>query len=149
MTADLCPREDELLDALGRGFVGAELTAHVDECASCGEIRLIAGGLLDVRGDAVHHAPVPSAGTMLWRMHMRKRHDAQAAARRTLLVGQAVTLAVALTLTLSLFGANLVAGAREALASLPSLRIGTPLLLAIAMTALLAPLAGWAVVRQK
>ena len=30
-----CIRESELLDALGRGFVGDELNGHVASCESC------------------------------------------------------------------------------------------------------------------
>ena len=149
MNAAICPREDELLDALGRGFVGAELSAHVRECASCRELHLVAGGLLDLRNDAVSHAPIPASGTMLWRMHMRKRHDAQAATRRALFAGQALTLLVAVALTLAIFGADIVEGARAARATLASVHVSTPILLVIASSLLIAPIAGWVAVRGK
>jgi hypothetical protein len=146
-----CHREDELLDALGRGYVGAELQAHIDACTPCHELHLIAGGLLDVRTDVVTHAPIPTSGTMLWRMHMRKRRDAQAATRRTLLVGQALSLIVAIGLALAFFGSEIAYGVREGIALLQELpvdNVNVPLVLAIAMSVLLAPIAGWMMVRS-
>ena len=94
--ANACPREDELLDALGAGFIGDELESHITTCTACGELRLVAGALLGERVQAVTEAALPSSGTMLWRMQMRRRQEAQSAARRSLLIGQAVTLAAAL-----------------------------------------------------
>lgn len=148
MNANSCPREDELLDALGRGFVGDELAAHVRECASCGELHLVAGALLDERVEAMSDAHVPSAGTMLWRMQRRLRVDAQATARRTLLIGQALTLAIGVTVTVLLFGADVAAVAVEARQFLTSIKV-TPLILAIATSILLAPIAGFVAIRQK
>ena len=146
MRTDVCHREDELLDALARGFVGPELSEHVAACESCSEIRLVAGGLLDERVDAIAESPVPSAGTMLMRMQMRHRQEAQAAARRSLLIGQAVTLAVALGLTMTIFGSDLVFEARQVVAAI---KVSTPLLLAAATYILAAPIAGWVAIRQK
>ena len=133
-----CEREDELLDALGAGYVGAELESHVSSCASCSELRSVAGALLDDRAMAMMEAPVPSSGTMWWRMRLRQRQEAAATAQRSLLIGQAVTLAVAITLLVAFFG-NEVA----------TIRVSTPVLLAIATTLLAAPIAGWVAVRAK
>lgn len=146
MTNQVCPREDELLDALGRGFLGAELEAHAAACAACSEVRLVAGALLDDRIEAIREAPVPSAGTMWWRMQIRQRQEAQALARRSLLIGQAVTLAIATTLMVVLLGADVAVGVREAFASL---HLSTPVLLVLATWALAAPIAGWVAIRQK
>lgn len=141
-----CHREDELLDALGRGLVGPELDAHVTACVSCSELRLVAGALLDDHREAMLHAPIPTSGTMLWRMHMRMRHDAAATARRSLLIGQAVTLAIALTLAIAFFGSDAAFGIRGVVASV---RTSMPLLYAIAAWLILAPLAGWVAIRSK
>jgi predicted anti-sigma-YlaC factor YlaD len=146
MNADRCRREDELLDALGRGFVGAELAAHIAECPSCAEVHLVAGAFFEERVDAITEAPVPSAGTMLWRMQMRQRREAQATARRSLLVGQAATLVVAIALVVALFGADLAIGIREVVSTI---RLSTPLLLALAAWVLAAPIAGYVAIRQK
>lgn len=144
--AHACPREDELLDALGAGFIGEELESHIRTCAACGELRLVAGALLDERVQAVTEAALPSSGTMLWRMQMRRRQEAQATARRSLLIGQAVTLAVAIVLVFTLLGGNL---AGEAVNVIASIKLSTPLLLAVAAWLLAAPIVGWVLIRQK
>jgi predicted anti-sigma-YlaC factor YlaD len=146
MTAELCPREDEMLEALERTFVGAELKEHVASCPSCRELHLLAGALLDDRAQTMLEAPVPSAGTMWLRMRVRRRHDAEATARRSLLIGQAATLFVALVLVLSFFGADVAIGVRDLVATI---RLSTPLLLALATSVLAAPIAGWVAIRQK
>lgn len=141
-----CPREDELLDALGRGFVGPELSDHVANCASCGELHLVAGALLDDRRQAITEAAVPSSGSMWWRMQMRQRHETVERARRSLVIGQALTLMIAIGLLVSLFGVDIATGMRGVIASI---RINTPILLALATCILLAPIAGYVTLRQK
>lgn len=141
-----CEREDELLDALGVGFIGEELESHIASCAACAELRLVAGALLDERVQAVTEAALPSSGTMLLRMQMRRRQEAQATARRSLLIGQAVTLAAAVVLVFTLLGGNL---AGEAVNVIASIKLSTPLLLAVAAWLLAAPIAGWVLIRQK
>jgi hypothetical protein len=145
MNAPACPREDELLESLGNGFVGAELASHAEVCATCSELRAVAAALLDERGTAAIEAVVPASGTMWWRLQIRRRSDAQAAARRVLFVGQAVTLGVAAVVTAVLFGAQIGTAVRTFIATLP---LNTPLLVAGA-SLLLAPLAGWVAIRQK
>jgi hypothetical protein len=146
MSPATCPREDELLDALARGFVGDELEAHAASCPACGELRAVAGALLDERAQAMLEAPVPSAGTMWWRLRIRRQLEAEAAARRSLLIGQAVTLAVAIGLVLAFFGAELAAAVRGLIATV---RLSTPLLLGLAGWILAVPIAGWVALRQK
>ena len=141
-----CPREDELLDALGRGFVDRELDAHAAGCADCGELRLVAGSLLDDRAAAMIEAPIPTAGTMWWRMRLRQRHEAEATARRSLLIGQLATVAVAIALLLSFFGTDLAVEIRHAATMI---RLSTPMLLLLATWLAAAPIAGWMAVRQK
>lgn len=141
-----CPREEELLDALGAGFIGDELESHIATCAACRELRLVAGALLDERVQAVSEAELPSSGTMLWRMQMRRRQEAQAAARRSLLIGQAVTLAASVVLVFVLLGSHL---AGEAVNVIASIRLSPPLLLAVAVWLLAVPIAGWVLLRQK
>jgi predicted anti-sigma-YlaC factor YlaD len=144
--ANVCPREDELLDALGAGFLGEELESHITTCAACGELRLVAGALLDERVQAVTEAALPGSGTMLWRMQMRRRQEAQSTARRSLLIGQAVTLAAAVALVFTLLGGHLVG---EAVNVIASIKLSTPLLLAVAIWLLAAPIAGWVLIRRK
>ena len=145
MTAP-CTREDELLDALGRGFIGPELEAHVTACAACSELRLVAGALLEDRVESVRKAAVPSAGTMWWRMKIRQRQEAHTRARQALLIGQAATLLIALGLTGALLGPEITSVVRSAMATI---HLTTPMLLAVGSSIVLAPLAGWVALRQK
>jgi predicted anti-sigma-YlaC factor YlaD len=140
-----CIRENELLDALGRGYVGEDLAAHAAQCEPCSELHLVATALLDDRAHAIAEAPVPSSGTMWWRMQMRRRQEITMAARRSLLLGQAATLLVAMTLAGVLFGGELVAGVFDIVTAL---RVGTPMLLGITMWVLALPVAGWLVARK-
>lgn len=144
MSTQICPRESELLDALARGFVGGELEEHSAACGACSELRLVAGALLDDRSDAMHEAPVPAAGGVWWRMRMRHRREAEATARRSLLIGQAMTLGVAITLVVFFFGVDVVATLQHA-----ARVAGKPLLLAFATLLLIAPIGGWVAYRQK
>ena len=146
MSANVCVREDELLDALGAGYIGEDLESHVSACAACSELRLVAGALLDERVHAATEAALPSSGTMLFRMQRRRRQEAQAIARRSLLIGQAVTLFAAVALVFTLLGGNL---AGEAFDVIMSIKLSTPLMLAVATWLLAAPIAGWVLIRQK
>jgi predicted anti-sigma-YlaC factor YlaD len=144
MSAELCSREDELLDALGRGYVGPELTEHVQSCASCSELHLLAGALLDDRQQAIAEAPVPAAGTVWWRMRMRHRREAEATARRSLFVGQAVTLTIAIAVLVSIFGADVASSVRQLAGTI---HLSTKMLFILATFLLAAPLAGWMAIR--
>ena len=149
MNAQQCHREDELLDALGRGFVGAELDSHIASCDACSELRLVAGALLADRADAVMTAPVPASGTMWWRMQLRQRQEAASTARRSLLVGQAVTLLIAVGLVILFLGADVAGELREARNVLATIRVSTTILIAVATWAIVTPIAGWVAIRQK
>jgi hypothetical protein len=140
-----CDRENELLDALDRGYIGAELESHVQWCDDCGELHAVAGALLDDRATAIAESGVPSAGTMLFRLRLRARQEAQATSRRALLIGQVATLLVALTLVITFFGRE----ARSVVTLFGSIPLGTPLLIVLAIWLIAAPVAGWAAVRGK
>jgi len=146
LNAERCQREEELLDALGRGYVGPELDAHTLSCDPCGELRLVAGALLDDKAHTMAEAPVPTAGTMWWRMRMRHRREAEATARRSLVIGQAVTLVIAIALVVTFFGEETAVAVRHLVAML---RVNSLLLYAILTSVLLAPIAGWVAIRQK
>jgi hypothetical protein len=151
--ATKCDREDELLDALGRGYVPAEIEAHVAGCAACSELRLVAGALLDDRAAAMLEAPIPSAGSMWWRLRVRHRHEAEAAARRSLLIGQAVTLAVAIGLVVAFFGSDLAMFGSDVASTartvVTAIRWSAPILLGAATWIIGAPIAGWVALRRE
>jgi len=144
--SERCPREAEVLGGLGRGFLGLDLEAHLRDCEPCRELHLVAGALLTERAEAIAEAPVPSAGTMWWRMRLRHRQEAQATARRALLVGQALSLAVALALLLSLLGPGVLHGLRQLFADA---RLGALLLLAVVTLLVAVPIGGWLALRGK
>ena len=146
MNANRCHFEDELLEALGRGFIGPELEAHVASCTSCNELHMVAGAFLDDRAMAMMEAPVPSSGTMWWRMQLRVRQEAESRARRSLLIGQAATLMVALGLVIAFFGTDMAVEVRQIIMTI---RVSTPLLLIAAISMLGVPIAGWVAVRGK
>lgn len=146
MSADRCLREDELLDALARGFVPADLGEHVVDCLLCSELQRVAAAVLDDRVHAMAEAPVPSAATMWWRVQSRERQMAQARARRSLLIGQAATLSVAVALTLALFGSDVVTSVA---AMISAIHLSTPLLLVIGTALLLAPVGGWVAITER
>jgi predicted anti-sigma-YlaC factor YlaD len=146
LSAENCQRQDELLDALGRGYVGPELDAHTLSCDACGELRLVAGALLDDKSHAMSEATVPSAGTMWWRMRMRHRREAEATARRSLAIGQAVTLMIAVALAATFFGAEVKVAVQHLVGMA---RQNSVLLYAILTSILVAPIAGWVAIRQK
>jgi predicted anti-sigma-YlaC factor YlaD len=146
MNAERCSREDELLDSLGRTFIGPELESHLSGCAPCSELRLVAGAFLDDRAQAMTEAHVPSSGTMWWRMRVRYRQEMEARARRSLYLGQAATLLVAIGLVVSFFGSDVALEVRHLMSTI---RLSTPLLLIAATWALAVPIAGWVAIRQK
>ena len=82
-------------------------------------------------------------------MQIRHRHEVQAAARRSLFVGQAATLVIALILVGAFFGVELTAGLREIVAAV---RLSTPLMVTVGawlLLLLVAPIAGYVAIRQK
>ena len=149
MNADIlrrCEREDELLDALSNGFVPAELSDHARGCLSCAELQLVAGAVLDERSAAIREAAVPTARAMWHRIRIREQQEAQAAARRSLMIGQAGTLAVAVALIAVFYGSEVAMGVRDAM---QSIRVSTPFALLLGWWLVAAPVAGWVALRQR
>jgi hypothetical protein len=70
-------------------------------------------------------------------------------ARRSLLVGQAMTLAIGLVLALVALGAELTVGLRKLAGLLLAADLGAPLLVVLGAWLLLAPLVGWLAIRQE
>lgn len=146
MSSDRCVREEELLEALIRGYLAADLGAHVAGCSACSELRLVAGAVRDDRVGAMAEAPVPSAATVWWRVQLRERQRREARARRSLMIGQAATLSVAVVLILALFGPDVFSGVTKMIATLG---LSTPMLLAIGIAVSLAPIGGYLAIAEK
>lgn len=144
MRNDVCLFEDELIDAIGRGFLGSDLEEHIAECEPCAELHLVAGAVLADRAEMIAEAPVPPSGRVWWRMRLRQRQEAEGKARRSLVVGQALTLAVAVSVLIFLFGGDIVVAAREAFYAIKF----SALLLAAAAVVLMVPIGGWYALRH-
>jgi len=87
MIAFRCGREDDVLDALSAGrwpdAVDPELRAHVEECAECRDLVVVAEALVDDRRENEAHADLPSSGAVWWRMQLRAEREAKEAAEKT------------------------------------------------------------------
>jgi predicted anti-sigma-YlaC factor YlaD len=129
-----CPREAEILRAVeARHWPGRcddDLRAHAASCPDCADLADVATALLDARELAVHAAHVPPSGAVWWRTQMRARQEAARAARRVISVVQAAAVLVALVAVF------LIAGP-----ALPAIHWSLPLIAALALPLVLAPVA--------
>jgi hypothetical protein len=86
-----CPREAEVLDAVGFDRWSDELRQHADGCEVCRELAMVATVFHDEREEAWREARLPTSGQVWWRANTRARAEAAAAAARpiTMLQGLA------------------------------------------------------------
>ena len=95
MSRHLCPREQEVVDAMlpqGRLPEASELQQHVAGCESCRELHEVMAML---RPDHAlsEEASLPSAGQIWWRAAVRARMEAARAAARPVAWAQGATAA--------------------------------------------------------
>lgn len=95
MNRHLCPREQEVVDAMlpeGRLPEASELQQHVAGCESCRELHEVMAML---RPDHAlsEEAGLPSAGQIWWRAAVRARMEAARAAARPVAWAQGATAA--------------------------------------------------------
>ena len=95
-----CQFEQDLLDALAANRwparADAALCAHVNTCAICSDVLVIAAAFLEERESPDPGAAVPSASAVWWRSQIRAREEsARLAARPIALFQAAATLCVA------------------------------------------------------
>lgn len=169
LSRDECSREPELLEAIaaGRWPDGAveELRAHVATCPGCKDLASVATAFADDTIVAVRNAPIPSAAVMWWRVHRRAEAESRRTAGRTLTLVQTATLAATIIGVLSILGGlalmqdwhlwfdaarrTLGDGTSNLLWSLRSTEWNKPLLIAVATTLLLAPVAAYFVIARE
>ncbi len=149
-----CDREGDIIEALAAGRsidADGELRKHVQQCAACADLALVAGDLLEDRRSLMRDAAIPGAGLVWWRAMMRARQDeARAAMRRARLVQVGLVL-VSLIVAVTLIGGRIAAHDFQAvLAAAPSgfSGLGVPLL-AFAAWLILAPVAVYFVVSEE
>jgi hypothetical protein len=95
MSRHLCPREQEVVDAMlpeGRLPEASELQQHVAGCASCRELHEVMAMLRPDHALA-EEASLPSAGQIWWRAAVRARMEAARAAARPVAWAQGATAA--------------------------------------------------------
>ena len=101
-----CPREQEVFDAIATGRwperSDAELRSHVSACASCGDLAMVAGPLIEARDAAWQDARVPASGTVWWRAQMRARREAARKAARPMTLVQAAGALAGIALLVAL-----------------------------------------------
>ena len=141
MIANECRREPDVLEAVQVGRCDDDLRLHIDSCTSCGDLFEV-GTLLFAEGrSTAREARVDSSGLAWWRIQLRLRREAARTADRALTTVQAASLAIAVILGLSILGTQFFLDAF----SLENLSMfahwGTPLVVGVAATIVLAPLA--------
>jgi hypothetical protein len=152
-----CPREADVVEAVAFDRLG-EVQSHLDECATCAELVVVAMALRDDHRDACREAHVPSAGLVWWRATIRARADAARVAERPISVFEAIAAAAAIGLMVAVVGGawsslhslerigELVASVETGTSQLTSLSAlilqhATPYVIALAVSALIAPVA--------
>ncbi|HYM23903.1 MAG TPA: hypothetical protein VEU08_11855 [Vicinamibacterales bacterium] len=135
-----CTREAEVIRSAATGSWDSELRDHVASCASCAEAFELASLLHAHDEQALVAARVPAAGLTWWRATIRARSEAARKAEQpiTFVHGVAGSCAVAI-------GCSLVAYLWRSM-PWPALEVtasehAVPLMLAVALCLLVAPLA--------
>lgn len=101
-----CAHEQDVLDALAAqrwpARCEASLRAHVNECALCADLVVVAAALLEDQESAWTEARVPPATVVWWRAQARAREEAARAAARPLAFIQGVAASMALWLAIAI-----------------------------------------------
>jgi hypothetical protein len=101
-----CPREREVLDALSSNRwpdrLGDDLSKHVEGCAFCKDLGLVAQALSADFSTAIEQAKVPSAGLVWWRAEIRARQDSIQTASRPIALAHYIGVAGATVVALAL-----------------------------------------------
>jgi len=97
-----CPRTQEVKELVERGqwpqASPQELRAHVEHCAACADLALVATAFRDARAASVAAAPLGSPGLLWWRAQLRRRDAALERIGRPLLGAQIFALCVTVLL---------------------------------------------------
>jgi hypothetical protein len=101
-----CPREQEVLDALSSNRwpdrLGDDLWQHVEGCAFCKDLGLVAQALSADFSTAIQQARIPSAGLVWWRAEIRARQDSIQTASRPITLAHYIGVACAGLVALAL-----------------------------------------------
>ena len=146
-----CAREPDVLDALASARwperVDAELRAHVEACAICRDVVIVAAAMREDHDAAWREANVPPSGQMWWRAGMRARQDAVREASRPVTIAQGVAIVLALAVVAA--GGWFAWPSVEALLTTPP-PLFIPLVIAmIALVMVVAPIALYFVLSEE
>jgi hypothetical protein len=105
MTAE-CSREQDVLDTLAANRWPAkcepDLEAHLQTCAVCADLVIVARALLDEHECAWAAARVPPSALVWWRAQVRGREEAARAAARPIAFVQGIAASCAVWIAVSL-----------------------------------------------
>lgn len=92
MTFGSCAYEKEISAALKAGHwpegCDRELRAHVDACASCGDLVLVTQTFQQARSESVQTVPSIPPGLLWWRAQLRRRNAITRRVSRPLTIAQ-------------------------------------------------------------
>ena len=145
-----CEREAEVWRAIDARHwperCDDELREHVASCDDCADLVEVASVLSEENEEALRTAHVPPSGAVWWRTQMRARQDAARVARRAISVMQAA--AVLLAVVGAGFALTVFGGLAWITQAASQVHISLPVLVALAIPLLLAPVAVWFAVTE-
>jgi hypothetical protein len=97
-----CPREDEVLDAIGLDDWSDELQAHCHSCAACRDLAEVASALSGDHAALLAGSRVPPAALVWWLAELEGRREAARRATRPITLIHALAAACTLGVTVSL-----------------------------------------------
>jgi hypothetical protein len=158
VTAIECPRESDVLDALTSARwphrVNRELARHVEACAICTDLVVVAAAMRDEQAVAWQQTNIPSSGQVWWRAEMRARQEAIREASRPIAIAQGVAALLALGLTAAagwFAGRSIYGRASSFVTDTPTLGLplALPLIAALAVLLVIAPFAVYLVLSDE
>ena len=142
-----CPLERETLAIVhaGRWPDGCDEAsrAHVEACAICGDIVLIAALVSKDYQASLHAARVPNPGLVWWRVQRRARQEAVRTASRVITIVQAIAVAAGVAVAIGIIAATSrsFSFAPDEISTTLLAQWGVPLLIALTAWLALAPVA--------
>jgi hypothetical protein len=101
-----CPREQEILESIASNRwphrLSEDLHQHVETCAACKDLGLVAEILRADFAEAMEAANVPSPGLVWWRAQIRARQDSLIAANRPITIAHYIGVGLAAVTTIAL-----------------------------------------------